>query len=136
MTNYEHGFMSKCAEYGVDVNTARYLLKRAEEVLDDGVTDVMEISTDARLPKDERNRLKEELPSHRRKMIKKFLNKLQDGVYAVRTNEYGSPTATYDFNRDRLYYTKAQEIERDRRVRGKNMFWRSFLMGGVPVYSM
>ena len=136
MTSYQHGFMHKYAEYGLDVNTARYLLKRAEDVLDDGITDAMEVSTDARLPKYERNRLKDELPSHRRKMIKKFLNKLQDGVYAVRTNEYGSPTATYDFNRDRLCYTKAQEIERERRIKGKNMFWRNVFMGGLPVYSM
>jgi len=141
MTSYEQGFLTKCAEHGVPNHVAGRLLKLAKgddsDDEDDGSIDVMEMSTDSRLSRDERKELLRALPESRRKMIKSFLNKMdKDGLYTVRTNEYGSPTAMYDKILDRLYYTRAQQEERERRIRGKNLFWRQFLMGGVPMYTM
>jgi len=127
MTRYEQGFMNKCAEYGVD---GRFLLSKIAQ--DAGVA---ELSTKATLPKDERKALYNALSRIRRKQISKFLSHVNGDTYTVRANEYGSPTAMYDTKKDKLWYTDAQQRERERRVRGKNLFWRSFLMGGVPFYT-
>lgn len=127
MTRYEQGFLTKCAEHGVDGRPL--LAKMAQEY------GIEEISTDATLSKEERKALKEALSKIRRKQISQFLSRIDDGLYTVRTKEYGNPTAMYDTKKDKMWYTDAQREERERRVRGKNLFWRSFLMGGVPLYT-